>query len=96
MANIGSFKQYIGSAASSITLDSGNHQKYEISISVGEKDFFASASTGDEQKNLSFTINDQPFQIGKTFIYETGEGISDATLKFSETPDSLIVNIVCY
>lgn len=95
MANIGSFKQYIGSAASSITLDSGNHQKYEISISVGEKDFFASASTS-EQKNLFFTINDQPFQIGKTFIYETGEGISDATLKFSETPGSLIVNIVCY
>lgn len=66
-------------------------QKVRLGISIDTKDLMPFGE--DRVEGLSFKINGQLIEMGRTGMYETGDYINVSSLSFNKkTPASVIIN----
>ena len=98
---IGEIKQQNGPFPLNYSISTDN-KPCLIGISISQDDFMRLAIPKTEQtegSNFTFKINSEIIQMGKTFIYQSGQAITDnpITINFPNgAPSSLKVNIVYY
>lgn len=94
--SLGEIKQYTGPFEENHSINlNGNCL---IGFSLSEDDFMLTAQpTLNPPKNFSFIINNKEIQMGRTFIYQTGEQINNTIISFPNgAPASLKINVAYY
>lgn len=95
MANIGEIKQFKGPFSNGYEITAGGN--CIIGISISEDDYMKLGTSAEVQSktNFSVEINGETIEIGRTFIYETGDVINNTIIKFPKgAPLSTIVDVV--
>lgn len=88
----GQIKQFRGPFSVGHTINTSG--KCHIGISIGEKDYMKLGSE-DADSSFRFLINGQEIWMGRTYIYEMTEDISNVHISFIDgAPSSIIVDMI--